>query len=167
MKRAVLAFALLLAGPVLPPVGAQTLPEVQISRFSGEPVPRFESLKHEKVNGRKGPGENYQIAWEYTRKGLPVLITKESGEWRYVRDPSGDEVWIKKNQLDAQQTALTRGALVLKAGRATDSSDVATIPDGKVVALERCDGDLCQISIDRFRGWAPRGQLWGAAATNG
>jgi len=167
MKRAVLAIALLLAGPAVPPVSAEAPADVQISRFSGQPVPRFESLKHEKVNGRKGPSEDSEIQWEYVRKGLPVLILKESGDWRYVRDPFGDEVWIKKTQLGGQPTALTKGALVLKAGRAGDSESIAAVPDGKVVDLESCEADLCQIKAGRFRGWAPRGQLWGATATKG
>jgi SH3-like domain-containing protein len=114
MKRAVLALAVLMAGPA---AFAETQGEVMISRFSGKPVPRFETLKHERVNGRKGPSEDYKVQWEYARKGLPMLIVKESGDWRYARDPDGDEIWIKKTQLAAQQNALTTGDFVLKAGR--------------------------------------------------
>ena len=167
MKRAVLALALLTAGHGVLPALADGAGEVQISRFSGKPVPRFESLKHEKVNGRKGPGEDYQVRWEYARKGLPMLIIKESGDWRYVRDPMGDEVWIKKTQLSSQPNALTLGDFVLKAGRAGDSSEVAKVPAGAVVSLESCDEDLCQVRAGKYRGWAPRDQLWGATATNG
>jgi len=167
MKRAVLALALLAASHGVLPALAEGPGEVQISRFSEKPVPRFESLKHEKVNGRKGPSEEYQIEWVYARKGLPMLIVKESGDWRYVRDPMGDEVWIKKTQLTSQPNALTLGDFVLKAGRASDSSDVAKVPSGAVVSLESCAEDMCQIRAGKFRGWAPRDQLWGATATNG
>ena len=58
MKRAVLALAFVMAAPAAAPASAETQGEVMISRFSGKPVPRFETLKHEKVNGRKGTSED-------------------------------------------------------------------------------------------------------------
>ena len=76
MKRAVLALAFVMAAPAAAPAFAETQSEVMISRFSGKPVPRFEALRHETVNGRKGPGEDYKVVWEFKRKGLPVLILK-------------------------------------------------------------------------------------------
>ncbi len=167
MKRAVLALAFLVAGPALPPAAADSLPEPQVSRFSGKPVPRFETLRFGKVNGRTGPHRDYKVAWEYARKGLPVLILKESGDWRYVQDPVGDEVWIEKNQLTGPGNALTRSAFILKAGRASDSADVAEIGPNVLVGLGTCDESMCQVTADRFRGWAPREQLWGASATKG
>ncbi len=167
MKRAGLAFAVLMAFPALLPVAAESPADVQISRFSGKPVPRFETLKHEKVNGRKGPSEEYQVQWEYALRGLPVLIVKESGDWRYVRDPAGDEVWIKNTQLADRKTALTTDAFVLKAGRAKDSDGVANVPAGALVELGTCDETMCQITAGSFRGWAPRAHLWGATATKG
>ncbi len=167
MKRAVFALAVLFVGPFLPFAPAEAQDEVQISRFSGKPVPRFETLKHEKVNGRKGPSEEYQVQWEYARKGLPMLIVKESGDWRYVRDPAGDEVWINRTQLTGQQNAVALGDFVLKAGRAPDSAGVAKVAAGALVELGPCEASLCQVSADGFRGWAPRAQLWGATATNG
>ncbi|MEQ9506564.1 MAG: SH3 domain-containing protein [Hyphomonas sp.] len=167
MKRAVVTLALLMACSGAPPVSAEAPADVQISRFSGKPVPRFETLKHEKVNGRKGPSEEYQVQWEYALKGLPVLIVKESGDWRYVRDPAGDEVWIKNTQLAARPNALTTGAFVLKTGRAKDSDSVARVASGALVELGTCDETMCEVTAGRFRGWAPRAQLWGSTATKG
>ncbi|MBK8198124.1 MAG: hypothetical protein IPK75_07110 [Acidobacteria bacterium] len=167
MKRAVLALTLLVSSACVLPVAADPLPEVQISRFSDKPVPRFEALRHEKVNGRMGPSEDYKVQWEYTRKGLPVLILKESGAWRYVRDPSGDEVWIKGNQLTDRPTAVTTDAFVLRAGRAGDSASVADIGKGVLVEVQGCEAEMCQITAGAFRGWAPRTRLWGASETKG
>ena len=38
---------------------------------SGLPIPRFVSLKTEKVNVRKGPSSDHDVARVYQRKGLP------------------------------------------------------------------------------------------------
>ena len=41
---------------------------------SGLPIPRFVSLKAEKVNVRRGPSSDHAVAWVFQRKGLPVEI---------------------------------------------------------------------------------------------
>jgi SH3-like domain-containing protein len=167
MKRAVITLALLVASPALLPVAAESPADVQISRFSGKPVPRFETLKHEKVNGRVGPSTDHKVRWEYVRKGLPMLVLKESGDWRYVRDPLGDEVWIERSQLASRQTAVAMGDFILKAGRAPDSADVARVAAGAQLDLGSCDATKCHVTADSVQGWAPRAQLWGATATKG
>ena len=35
---------------------------------SGLPVPRFVTLKSDKVNMRVGPGREYQLTWVYTKR---------------------------------------------------------------------------------------------------
>jgi len=72
---------------------------VKISQFSGKPVPRFASLRYGLVNGRIGPSTDHQVAFEYERAGMPVLIIKETTDWARVRDFEGDEVWIHVGQL--------------------------------------------------------------------
>src|SRR5688572_29458134 len=42
---------------------------------SGLPLPRFVSLKADKINVRRGPSSEHQVAWVYQRKGLPVEVT--------------------------------------------------------------------------------------------
>ena len=56
---------------------------------SGLPVPRFVSLKSDRVNMRKGPGTDYPTAWVYRRAGLPLEVIKEFEGWRQVRDADG------------------------------------------------------------------------------
>src|SRR5262245_29700395 len=42
---------------------------------SGLPVPRFVSLKPDRVNVRGGPTRDHDVTFVYTRAGLPVEIT--------------------------------------------------------------------------------------------
>ncbi len=51
---------------------------------SGLPVPRFVSLKAGRVNVRVGPGEDYKVAWVFTRPSLPVEVIAEFDTWRRV-----------------------------------------------------------------------------------
>src|SRR5258708_28819862 len=61
---------------------------------SGLPVPRYVSLKSDHVNVRAGPTKDNDVAWVYTRSGLPVEITAEFENWRRVRGSEGAEGWV-------------------------------------------------------------------------
>lgn len=145
-----------------------------VSRFSGEPVPRFESLRWAEVNGRVGPSLSYPIAWRYNRKGLPVLIIKESGEWRRVRDPAGDEVWVHQRMLETAPTAIVTETTLLLDAPAKDARSLAEVGKGVLVTVESCDQANCRVRAGDYRGWMTRARLWGAgpvesalAATSG
>jgi SH3-like domain-containing protein len=58
------------------------------------PVPRFVSLKSDKVNVRRGPSTDQAIVWVFSRAGLPVEIIAESDNWRRVRDSEGADGWV-------------------------------------------------------------------------
>ena len=49
----------------------QSADTVKISRFSGKPLPRFESLRYSAVHGRQGPNLDHQILWRYELKRGP------------------------------------------------------------------------------------------------
>ena len=72
---------------------------------TGLPVPRFVSLKSDKVNMRVGPGKKYAIDWRYERKGLPVEVIQEFDRWRKVRDADGTEGWVKSGYLVVEKPA--------------------------------------------------------------
>ena len=61
---------------------------------SGLPLPRFVSLKADRVNVRIGPAKTHEVKWVYQRAGLPVEITAEFENWRRIRDADGTEGWV-------------------------------------------------------------------------
>src|ERR1700741_30952 len=73
---------------------------------SGLPVPRYVSLKSDHVNVRAGPTKDNDVAWVYTRTGLPVEITAEFENWRRVRDSEGAEGWVYHSLLSGRRTAV-------------------------------------------------------------
>src|SRR5437868_15043292 len=73
---------------------------------TGLPVPRFLSLKSDRVNMRKGPGTDYPTAWVYRRAGLPLEVIKEFEGWRQVRDADGATGWVLQTFLSGRRTAL-------------------------------------------------------------
>src|SRR5260370_18830512 len=72
---------------------------------SGLPVPRYVSLKSDHVNVRAGPTKDNDVAWVFTRSGLPVEITAEFENCRRVRDSEGAEGWVYHSLLSRRRTA--------------------------------------------------------------
>src|SRR5947207_13664373 len=87
---------------------AQAAGEISAGASSGLPIPRYVSLKPDKVNVRGGPTRTHDITWQYTRAGLPVEITAESDNWRRIRDWEGAEGWVYHSMLTGRRTALVK-----------------------------------------------------------
>ena len=136
--------------------------ESRVSDFSGLPVPRYSSLRYDKVNGRAGPSLDYPIAWAYERLGLPVVIVRESQEWRKIRDPQGDEVWVHRRMLAAERTAITTDAGSIRRNAETRSAAVARFEVGTVLQLAGCDGAWCRVEAGGRKGFVLKSEIWGA-----
>ncbi|GBR06146.1 SH3 domain-containing protein [Acetobacter oeni] len=79
--------------------GANGQPDVPKGTNTGLPLPRFASLRADKVNMRAGPGDRYPIQWVYHRRGLPVQIEREFDVWRLVEDSDGVKGWVHQATL--------------------------------------------------------------------
>ncbi len=151
------------AGPLAQQVGEV----VKVSRFSGKPVPRFESLRYSAVHGRQGPNLDHPILWRYEREGLPMLIVRETHGWRRVRDPDGDEVWMQSRMLSGARTALVTEDVELLRKPDMDATARAKVKSGVIAELEICTEGWCEVKIDRKSGWIPQDVLWGTELGTG
>jgi len=133
---------------------------------SGLPIPRFVSLKAEKVNVRRGPSSDYPVAWVFQRKGLPVEIIAEFENWRRIRDSEGAEGWILQNMLSGKRTAMMAPwrqdtPIPLYAEASKTSGLVAQISAGVVGEVENCAGEWCEVSAGGYDGFVEQANLWG------
>lgn len=136
---------------------------------SGLPLPRFVSIKANKVNMRVGPGIDYKVDWMYTKSGLPLEILQEFDNWRKVRDSEGAEGWISKSLLSGKRTAIvapwkkgeTNGFITMKNDPSSDASIIAKMEPGLVVKVSTCQNSWCQVEANSIKGYAPQSQLWG------
>ncbi len=74
--------------------------------MTGLSVPRYVSLKSDRVNLREGPSKDHRTSWVFERAGLPVEITAEFDTWRKIRDSEGSEGWVLHSLLSGRRTAL-------------------------------------------------------------
>ncbi len=131
---------------------------------SGLPLPRFVSLRADKVNVRTGPGVRYPVDWVFVRRGLPVEVVAEFEHWRKVRDWEGTEGWVHQSMLSGARSVLVAGKIrALRARPAANAAVVARAEPGVVAELLECEGDWCRVEAAGFRGWIRRADAWGAA----
>jgi SH3-like domain-containing protein len=133
---------------------------------SGFPIPRFVSLKANKVNVRKGPSSDHAVAWVFQRKGLPVEVIAESDNWRKIRDAEGQEGWILQQMLSGRRFALApnwlkQGKLALYESEASNSYKVALLSPGVLTQVETCNGDWCYVTVDDYEGYVKQTEVWG------
>jgi SH3-like domain-containing protein len=159
-------------------LSAQAPPSGEIAG-SGLEVPRYVSLKSDRVNLRQGPGTEYPIAWVFRRAGLPVEVLKEFDVWRQIRDADGTTGWVLASLLSGRRTALilpwevksgeaagVRGEQQPSATLRDDDSErsrpLAQVEAGVVASIISCDGRWCRVSVSTFRGYIEQSKLWGA-----
>lgn len=166
-----MAFFLQLA--IVPPVLAQSVGP------SGLPLPRFVTLKSKRVNMRVGPGRDYQVQWLYVKKGLPMEIIREFGNWRKVRDPGGNVGWVLHSLLSGKRAVIiapwdispnekndTPPVTNMRESKSPDAKIVAHIEAGSLATIEQCEKDWCRLQVSgpqnsTISGYVKQSLLWG------
>ena len=133
---------------------------------SGYPIPRFLTLKSNKVNVRKGPSSDHEVAWVFQRKGMPVEVTAEFENWRKIRDADGAEGWILQQMLSGRRFALApdwnmHKAVALHDAESGGSATIAKLMPGVIAQIKSCTGEWCYVSTEDYQGYASQSELWG------
>ena len=165
MVRGLLGVALWCTGPSLLHAQGSTSADPRL------PVPRFASLKSDKVQLHRGPGTEFPVAWVFRRAGLPVEITRETDAWSEVRDSEGTTGWVWTTALSRRRTAIVLGQKKAEQGQQetvplrdddnTNASTVANVEAGVLASIIDCNGRWCRISVGTFRGYVEQSKLWG------
>ena len=132
---------------------------------SGQPVPRYVSLKFGKVYARAGPSEDHKLLWVYQVKGLPVQVVAENSEWRRICDPDGGMAWVHRRLTSGENMVMRKQPtpLALHKKPKAEAAIVAYLNPRSLAALIRCEDGWCRVRADRVTGWAPAAQFWGTS----
>ncbi len=130
------------------------------------PLPRFVSLKAERVNVRRGPSSEHQIAWVFTKKGLPVEIVAEFEQWRRIRDSEGSEGWVFHSMLTGKRTAMVapwkkNRSVPLREAAEHNAPTVALARPGVIADIDSCTGSWCELTAGGYTGYIDQSMLWG------
>ncbi len=168
--------------------GIVTVSFAQNVGASGLPLPRYVSLKSKRVNMRVGPGRDYKVQWLYVRKGLPMEIIQEFGNWRKVRDPNGNEGWILHSLLDGKRRVIIAPWDIARDNSKSNTENsttppsklidmhkkssnasaiIARIEPGTLANVEECKKNWCELTLastknrSQIKGFVEQSLLWG------
>ena len=151
------------AQPV-PSAPAEKPAEAGKGTATGQPVPRWASLRSDEVNLRAGPGTRYPVEWVYRRRDLPVEIEREFGTWRLMTDQDGVKGWVDAAMLVGRRNFVVKGKdRIMRKSPAEDATAVALLKPGVVGRIRTCDATKpwCEMQVGEHRGWLRRDEVWG------
>lgn len=142
-----------------------------VGSSTGLALPRFVSLKSDRVNLRQGPGTDYPTSWVYRRPGLPLEVIRELEGWRQVRDAESATGWVLQTSLSGRRTALVAPwdlkpgkpapEVPLRAEESPTAAVVANVEAGVIANVRSCNGRWCSVSVGDFKGFLEQRLLWG------
>ena len=161
-------------------------PDLALGPVTKLPLPRYASLKTDRVNLREGPSKDHRTLWVFQRAGLPVEIVAEYETWRRIRDSEGTEGWVLHSLLSGRRTS------IVTAGKASDkgsdkggdkggdkapvplyakadeaSGEEARLQAGVIGSVKTCTGTWCRIIValpqrrGDVDGYIRQERLWG------
>lgn len=139
-----------------------------VNAASGLPLPRFVSLRSNEVNVRTGPGTRYPLSWVYTKKDLPVKITEEYENWRFIEDNTGRTGWIHTQMLSGKRTVRFIDETPMFRAAFESSVKIAIVKKGNIGTASMCPegSKMCKVHLKDYTGWVDREKLWGLLPTD-
>ena len=121
----------------------------------------FLSLKKNKVNVRYGPSFESPIKFVYKKINLPIKQIDTKENWRRIIDSKNNSGWIHRSQLKPINSIITLKDEILFRKPTLFSKPIAKIKKGRLLILQKCDGEWCKIKSAKFKGWIKTNDVWG------
>tara|TARA_B110001452_G_scaffold108513_1_gene90019 strand:- start:445 stop:888 length:444 start_codon:yes stop_codon:yes gene_type:complete len=121
----------------------------------------FLSLKKNKVNVRYGPGFDFPIKYIYKKKNFPIKQIDTKENFRRIIDIKKNSGWIHISQLKKVNSVIALEDKVLFKKSSFFSKPIAKIKKGRLLVIQKCEGEWCRVKTDNFKGWVDRVNLWG------
>ena len=121
----------------------------------------FVSLKKHKVNVRYGPSFESDIKYVYKKINLPLKQIDKKENFRRIIDLKNNSGWIHISQLKKSNSIIVTKDKVLFKKPNSFAKPVAQIKKGRLLIVEKCEQNWCQITSAEFKGWINTDNIWG------
>ena len=132
----------------------------QLSFAYGEDI--FLSLKKNIVNVRYGPSLESPVKYVYKKINLPIKQIDKKENWRRIIDFKNNSGWIHWSQLKKINSIIPLEDKILFKKPSRFSKPMAKIKSGRVLVVQKCDGNWCKIKSEKFKGWIKIDNIWGS-----
>ena len=120
------------------------------------------TTKFNEVNVRNGPGISHLKIFKILKKGYPLQITDNFGNWKKILDVDGNSGWISNTQLsNKKHIIINKNQAYIYKFPLQNSKKIALVKGKKVLAIDRCNVDWCFINDKQIKGWVMKKMIWG------
>ena len=121
----------------------------------------FVSLKKNKVNVRYGPSFDSDIKYVYKKINLPIKQIDKKENFRRIIDLKNNSGWIHVSQLKRINSVIATKDKLLFKKPTSFAKPIALIKKGRLLIVQKCEKNWCEIKADNFNGWIKTDGLWG------
>ncbi len=121
----------------------------------------FLSLKKDKVNVRYGPSFDSPVKYIYKKINLPIKQIDKKENWRRIIDLKNNSGWIHSSQLKSSNSIIILENTTLFNKSTNFSKPLAKINKGRLLVIQKCEGNWCKIKSGKFKGWVKINKIWG------
>ena len=122
----------------------------------------FVSLKKSKVNVRYGPSFTSDVKYVYKKINLPVKQIDKKENFRRIIDLKNNSGWIHVSQLKRINSVIATKDKILFKKPTSFAKPIALIKKGRLLIVQKCEKNWCEIKTDSFNGWIKTDDLWGS-----
>tara|TARA_Y200000002_G_C22235560_1_gene477446 strand:- start:119 stop:469 length:351 start_codon:yes stop_codon:yes gene_type:complete len=113
------------------------------------------------VNVRYGPSLESPIKYIYKKINLPIKQIDKKENFRRIIDFKNNSGWIHVSQLKKVNSIIPLKDKILFKKPSNFSKPIAKIKKGRMLVIQKCEGNWCKIKTEKFKGWIDRNNIWG------
>jgi len=121
----------------------------------------FLSLKKNKVNVRYGPSFESPVKYIYKKINLPIKQIDKKENWRRIIDSKNNSGWIHWSQLKKINSIIILEDKILFKKPSIFSKPTAKIKEGRLLIVQKCNGEWCKVKTQKIKGWIKIDNVWG------
>ena len=122
----------------------------------------FISLKKSKVNVRYGPSFDSDVKYIYKKINLPIKQIDKKENFRRIIDLKKNSGWIHVSQLKRINSVIATNDKILFKKPSLFAKPIPMIKKGRLLIVQKCEKNWCEVETDNFSGWIKNEDLWGS-----
>jgi len=128
------------------------LSNIALTAENVEVSQEFKSIKSNNANMRVGPGERFEILWNFKKAGLPIKIHKKFGDWYQVETPDGSIGWMWRNLISNKQKTIIflKNEKIYK-DKNQKSKIIANVDKNSILKVHYCKNEWCKVESKKYK----------------
>ena len=132
---------------------------------------KFKSIKSNNANMRVGPGDRFEILWNFKKKGLPIKIHKKFEHWYQIETPDGSIGWMRNYLISNKQKTIIflKNENIYKNNN-EKSNIIANVDKNSVLIIHYGKNKWCKVESKKYKilGFVKNNSsnIWGAYVSN-